>query len=398
MKGILLTGATGALGSMLLPRLIGRGYRVFCLVRQRGRESPHERIARIVDPQRVVVVRGNMERPGCDISLRDTEVLCGGVDRIVHCAASISFDSEEETHRANVEGVKNVLTLATELGVSQFVHVSTTYVAGDAIEFHEHELNVGQQWRNAYERTKYQGEVLVREWGTEYPMRRYTIIRPSILIGCEDGTTPTFDAYYGYFRHVHGIAESMRKRAVSGDLPPHVREKGGIVHLPLVFQASKSATLNLVPIDWVADMMITLLERPVACETYHLVHPHPPLVRAVIEWSLRSLGIAGVEVVESKKEKELFCARLQKPGSILARLQRQVDERSHNRYLPYVTGEPQFSMNITQAALGELFRHPPSIDAAFLDKLLRHAVASNGSLRPLRRSIRSQPTPSASTP
>lgn len=129
-KTILLTGGTGALGSMLLPRLLAVGYQVVCLVRQRGSESPRDRIRKLVgDHPRVMAVRGDICESHCGISFDDFQQLCGEVSFVLHCAASISFSSEQETQAANVEGLRNTLALADALEIKDFRHVSTTYVA-----------------------------------------------------------------------------------------------------------------------------------------------------------------------------------------------------------------------------------------------------------------------------
>jgi thioester reductase-like protein len=90
---------------------------------------------------------------------------------VIHCAATVSFTlGLDESRAINVEGTRHLLDLA---GLSAarghfdcFTHVSTAYVAGDHRgTFAEHELNIGQDFRNAYERSKFEAESLVRDRG-----------------------------------------------------------------------------------------------------------------------------------------------------------------------------------------------------------------------------------------
>jgi len=378
VETVLLTGATGALGSELLRRLLKKEYQVLCLVRASDREAAHRRIRAIIgDAPHVRAVRGDITEPRCGISDIDRELLVGRIDRIVHCAASISFQDKEETHRVNVDGVHHLLELADVLDVWRIDHISTAYVAGDAEVFSEEGASsIRDRPRNFYEETKQIGETMVRAWALKRNDRRYAVYRPSILIGREDGTSPTFDAYYGYFAPIHRIAEAMRARAREvGALAPgvHIDLTSGHVELPLVLQASSRATLNLVPIDWVADMIVELLRVPPRNETYNLVNLEPPLVRWVIETSLRFLKIRGVKIVESNEEKG---QALEMQSPLVARLQRQMD-KILGQYHPYTNHEVEFKMRAPQKALGARFRQHRRLDVAFVEQLLGFALATN---------------------
>lgn len=64
-EGILLTGATGALGSMLLSRLCREGYDVICLVRAKDDSEARARIHDISgEYKNVKVIRGDVSKIG----------------------------------------------------------------------------------------------------------------------------------------------------------------------------------------------------------------------------------------------------------------------------------------------------------------------------------------------
>jgi nucleoside-diphosphate-sugar epimerase len=377
MNTILLTGATGSLGSELLTRLLAKGHRVICLVRAESSAKAAARIARITGPHpEVRTIRGDITEPRCGISDIDRERLIGKVDRIVHCAASISFTDKKATHAANVNGTMHMLELADILDVWHIVHVSTAYVAGEAPAFNEDDMPSPIMFRprNNYEETKQIGETMVRAWARNRSDRRYTILRPSILIGREDGSSPTFDAYFGYFMPIDGVARALRKRHEDGkELPSDVRIDRGNIEVPLVLRASQTATLNLVQIDWTADMMVALIGARLENRVYHLVNPRPPLVRWVIDTSLAHLQVRGVRVVETIEQKQQLIGG---QSQLVARLQRQID-KILSQYDPYISHGTEFSMKRPLEDLKEGYRPPQPLDAGLLGRMLDFARASD---------------------
>ena len=59
----------------------------------------------------------------------------------------------------NVDGTARVLEFARAAGLERLTYVSTAYVAGEPRAlFREDELDVGQRFRNPYERSKFEAE------------------------------------------------------------------------------------------------------------------------------------------------------------------------------------------------------------------------------------------------
>jgi long-chain acyl-CoA synthetase len=261
---VLLTGATGLVGMEVLARYLERGDRRVCaLVRAESHDKAEERIRDTLstlfgDPNRyadrVLAVAADIEADGLGLDARERERLAAGVEDIVHCAASVSFSLPlERSRQINVEGTRRMLELA-ELtrehgGLERFCYVSTAYVAGTHTgEFGEHQLEVGQDFHNAYERSKFEAEQLVRSYGERLPIQ---VFRPSIIVGeRRTGWTVSFNVLYA---------------------PLKAFARGAYLALP----GRRSAPVDVVPVDYVADAVFEIASRPVAPdageETYHLV-------------------------------------------------------------------------------------------------------------------------------
>jgi len=255
---ILLTGATGFLGMDALARLLEREDEVAVLVRAPDEHGAQQRLSNLLArlyerppaaAGNVRALRGDLLEPGLGLSARDREWLLGSVDRIVHCAASISFDLPlAEAHAINVGGVQRMIELARAIAAAgtlrRVVHVSTAYVSGrHAGEFGERDLDVGQEFRNTYERSKHEAELLLREAG-ELPL---AVARPSIVVGhSASGWTSAFNVLYW---------------------PMRAFERGLLQEVP----ARADSIVDFVPVDYVTDGILALLDDEGARGTYNLV-------------------------------------------------------------------------------------------------------------------------------
>jgi thioester reductase-like protein len=105
---ILVTGATGFLGSHLAVRLLEDGYSIVCLVRPKKELTAEERVSRLLDwfelaPQHrknVRVVEGEITQPDFGLGPKPYAELLAEVDEIIHCASDTSFS---ERKRQTVE-------------------------------------------------------------------------------------------------------------------------------------------------------------------------------------------------------------------------------------------------------------------------------------------------------
>jgi thioester reductase-like protein len=346
---VFLTGATGFLGMEVLARLLDAGDReVVALVRARDDEAAAERLDDVLaqlwrDPspycERVRAVAGDVTSSGLGLASTGRTALAEDVGAILHCAASISFDMPLDEARAiNVEGTREVIGFAREckaLGrLERFVHVSTAYVSGKYEgTFRERQLDAGQEFRNTYEQTKWEAEHIVRAATDLEP----AIARPSIVMGESDsGWTPAFNVLYWPLRAF--------SRGLFDEIP-----------------ALPSAHVDVVPVDYVADGLVRLLDVP--------------------DQGVFNL-VAGRDAPFANELVELACDRFDRPRPAVVPEGGPDDDEHGAVYMPYFDMEVVFDDSRTRAAMPDL-RAPRLTE--FFDTLIDYAEETRWGKRAMTR-------------
>jgi UDP-glucose 4-epimerase len=114
---ILVTGATGKVGSRLAKRLAQRSDQVRALVRD------HARAADLRD-DRIELVQGDLLDAG------SLTAAVRGVDVVVHCAAFFRGATPEQAHAVNDIGTRHLASAAVAASVKRFIFTSTGLVYG----------------------------------------------------------------------------------------------------------------------------------------------------------------------------------------------------------------------------------------------------------------------------
>jgi thioester reductase-like protein len=367
-QGTFLTGGTGFLGGEVLVRLLERDERpVYVLVRAEDDERANERLGRLLESllgsrepwsRRAVAVRGDVTQPWLGMSSRQRDSVAERTDRVIHCAASVSFTmGVEDQRRINVHGTRRMIELAglcaRRGGLEAFAHVSTAYVAGTHPgTFREEDLDVGQAFRNAYERTKFEAELLVRERGGDLPVK---VLRPSIVVGdSRTGWTPAFNVLYG---------------------PMKAFARGAYPAIP----ARRASPVDVVPVDFVADAVLALARRPRG--TYHLTASD----RASTVGELIELGSAAASQPRPRVLPPWLYRRLIHP--VLVRQGSESRRRALRRsevYFPYFAMRTRYENATARASLGPAGLAPPPL-ASYFDRLLGFAQRADWGRNPIAR-------------
>ena len=150
---IFITGGTGFIGTHLVRRLVLTEHRMVCLVRGTSNVSTLKQVG-------ATLVTG-------DVTDRESLLQAmKGCCWVINLANVYSFwEADRRIYsEVNIEGTRNVMEVALELGVSKVLHVSTALVYGRPadVPFAE-ESPVGSVRFSEYAETKYQGDLIATE-------------------------------------------------------------------------------------------------------------------------------------------------------------------------------------------------------------------------------------------
>jgi thioester reductase-like protein len=221
-------------------------------------------VAERIDSKRIELVAGDITDRRLGLEDADYKRLAKGTRRVFHLAAIYDLAVPlEVAQRVNVDGTGNVLDFCRSAkNLERLAYVSTAYVAGMRTGVvYEHELVMGQEFKNHYESTKFQAEVWVREQLEEVPT---TILRPAIVVGdSRTGETEKFDGPY-YVLRALGRSQRMGQ--------------------PMPQFGRSSAAFNVVPVDYVvAAMVAAASDSETLGHTLHLVDPDPLSAHDLVE-------------------------------------------------------------------------------------------------------------------
>ncbi len=369
--GVLLTGATGFIGMELLARYLEHTDRqVYLLVRGANERAVAARVQRtLVDvfglghpyAERVVAVRGELTHP--ELGLRGKRTpLAERVNEIVHAGASVAFDRGLDASReVNVEGTRRLLELAERCqargGLRRFSYVSTAFVAGEHMGcFSEDDLDVGQRFRNGYERSKFEAERVVARWRERLPV---TVMRPSIVVGERaSGWTASFNVLYW---------------------PLRAFARGDYAALP----ARRGAPVDVVPVDYVADAIFALSQAPEAQgATFHLTAgSHASSVGELVELASAFFGRPPPRLIDPivyRRAVHPLLVRLA-PDERLRRVLRRSE-----MFFPYFDTKVVYDERRARVALRGAGIGPAPLPTYFA-RLVRFALAADWGKRKLPR-------------
>jgi nucleoside-diphosphate-sugar epimerase len=350
-KKVLVTGARGLLGAEIIARLLAKGYSGVAFLRSDGPVLRNDGtpIASTTyqggypNAGALAWVRGDVAETLLGLNRATYEALQADTDAIVHCAALTSFGRKPETYDAiNFRGTERVIEFAQRNAANPIpmLYVSTAYVCGERPGvFHEEDLELGQRLGNPYEQSKYRAEQSVRA-----AMRAglpAAILRPAIIVGDSvTGAIRKFDTLYTVVR----LTAAGLVRTMPGDY---------------------GATLDIVPIDWVADAVVAALEgfQLARGRTLHLTSGLPTTLRDVNDVCAEFPSFHVPRYVP----RHVFDTSEMKP------LERRYYDEVVKLYESYLTRQVRFARDATQT----IFPCAPGASGkTLLRRIFRYAVAA----------------------
>lgn len=382
-KTIFITGGTGFVGSNLSYELLKHGYKLKLLARGENAKQRIEKLFnRLFDQQeeynraqeRLEVIKGDVTKENLGIPSEVTEKISHQIDAIFHCAASTSFEEakREEIEKQNIEGAKNILEFALRLGNPEFHFMSTAYVCGNKKGiFYEDELDAGQEFNNYYEESKLQAEKLIKEYEDKFNIKA-VIYRPAIIVGnSKTGRTSNFLGFYSLIGATYLLLKLFKEDLNKGGkraLKAGVSFKGKELHIPLRVPAIANKTLNIVPIDYVIDVIMKIYKSQSGFgKTYNIVNPNPPTIGYIQRAVCLRLDISGIKIVDPKE----FTIAPMTPWE-------EFFIKYIKSFSPYLQQEePIFSDRNTQEILNGTHIKCPYISEKLISKLIDYSIENN---------------------
>lgn len=293
---ILVTGASGFLGTVLVDRLLEKGHRVYGV----SRHPPAPR-------KNLIPLRGDIIQPGLGLTIEVPR----DIHAVHHLAGihNLGEDKDRSIWRTNVLGTRSVIDFCARHKIPRLYFTSTAYTLG----------------RNTYERSKALCELEIKE--SDIP--HVTIFKPSVVMGTEEHPYPGhFSQFVSAVVKIHQRAELIRRKIE------------GTLRLPVIepvfrIRGNPQSTLNLVPVDMVAQAIANIKD----AGTFWLTNPTPPTLSQLVEW------VGEFILVRMKVEPEF------KPTPIEAQFAKMAKS-----FVPYLQGD-DFSSDLESCPITREFIH-----------------------------------------
>ena len=270
---VLLTGATGFLGSFILSELLRLTRTdVYCLVRASGAEEGARKLRKALEAyglwdeglsSRIVPVVGDLSEPLLGLGPERFGELAGEIDVIYHSGASVNWVYPYNALKpTNVLGTREVLRLAVRGRVKPLHFVSTLGVfplvgrSNVEVVKEDDDLTHGGSLYNGYTQSKWVAEMLVETARARgLPVSVY---RPSLITG---------DSRTGAWNKDDFTCKMIKTWAGLGTAP------------------EIDTKMNLVPVDYVSRATVSLsLRKESLGKRFHLANPNPVGMDDLAAW------------------------------------------------------------------------------------------------------------------
>lgn len=171
---VLVTGASGLLGSHLIQYLSEKGERVRALYNSTEPSAEQKKLHRV-------------EWVQCDLlDVFEVEGVFENITEVYHCAAIVSFNGKDKSRllHMNVESTANIVNQCLESGIRKLVYASSVGAIGRTAK--EGEITEEQQWEESkynsvYAKSKYYAELEV--WRGIGEGLDAVMVNPTVILG-----------------------------------------------------------------------------------------------------------------------------------------------------------------------------------------------------------------------
>jgi dihydroflavonol-4-reductase len=182
---ILITGATGLVGSHLALHLLEQGQSIKAMFRS---EQGKIRVKNVFDYYKKPELFQKIQWIQADIlDIPSLEIAFQEINHVYHCAALISFDPKDESklRKINIEGTANIVNCCLAFKIKKLCYVSSIAALGDLAP-HETIIDETTEWNSEkahsdYAISKYGAEIEV--WRAHQEGLEVVIVNPGVILG-----------------------------------------------------------------------------------------------------------------------------------------------------------------------------------------------------------------------
>lgn len=285
---VLLTGATGYLGSHVLQQLIlNSSTRIYTLVRRPSNGiTAMERLTNVLEgyfgkqltdqlAARVEIIEGDLEQPNLGLSAEQTAYVQERIDRVIHCAADVRhFGDAEQFAKTNVAGTVALLELIRSKPGASFHHVSTMGIPED--------LALSGQWESSLQYDRFPADLHVDNLYSDSKLEAEKVL----MIAAEEGVPVSI------YR-----AGNLTCHSETGRFQSNIDSNAFYRMFKAMLLLGKAPAadwmVDFTPIDYASEAIVHLaLRQDTAGRVFHICNPEPIRYDELI----RSVNRAGYEV------------------------------------------------------------------------------------------------------
>ena len=266
---IILTGATGVLGSHIMYELLEHFIKnaitgkLYLITRNKGKISATERVNELLSSSYTPIF---LKEQGLEKLHHYIEIIDSDLAQIqdaysekikgayfIHSAGYVNLSTDEEQREKIFEENTNITKAIFKTFspfIKKFIYISTAFSSGERkglIDNDFHNLSFKPTHRNAYENAKFDSENFVVEQCVSQGLP-YQILRPSVIGGKMIGKESNF--FIPKFMVFYLLAKFFHFTANRNSTQENVR-----------FMVNDTTGLNIIPVDYVAKVILNTFQR-----------------------------------------------------------------------------------------------------------------------------------------